>query len=107
MSWCRPVFFSNAASATEPRSSVNAPGATPQSTPQVGTSFSPVWQRSAGVDGSPGAGTAAPPGGRATPADAAGRGPRGGGGIPPPGRTGGTDGPGPVPGALVRTPACG
>src|SRR4051812_36658074 len=42
MSWCRPVLFSNAASAVVPRCPVKAPGATPQSTPQVGTSFSPV-----------------------------------------------------------------
>src|SRR5919199_4458914 len=44
MSWCRWVFSSNAVNACTPRWSVNAPGATPQSTPQVGTSFTPVRQ---------------------------------------------------------------
>src|SRR5689334_13502382 len=62
MSWWRSVLRSNAASATAPRCSVNAPGATPQRIPQSGTSFAPVRQperRGAGRPGEP-AGSAEP-----------------------------------------------
>src|SRR3954471_17634123 len=61
MSWCRWVFSSNAVSACAPRWSVNAPGATPHSTPQVGTSFTPVRQGPRPAPGAPGPAGRGPP----------------------------------------------